>query len=560
MSTTPRVSAAKRDWGHDTSNCNILHIDMDAFYASIEIARHPELKGKPVIVGDGPRSVVSAASYEARAYGVNSAMPTAKARRLCPDGIFLPVDMEYYQFISSRIFDEIFCKITDQIEKVSIDECYMDVHSAMLRWSTPIEIGRWIRNETESRFHLTCSIGIASNKLIAKMASTNAKPDGMLLIPENQNANFVSIMPLRAIPGIGSSISRSLKAWGINDIYSLRTVSEETLQRITGSYSSAHMLYQSAHGIDERQIVNNAKEKSIGTERTFDYDTTDIEEVNKLLRYCCNEVARSLRKHELVAYTVTLKLRFGNLHYVTRSRTMRNATDVAYELYKQVTELLNAINPQIKNTEFDDTDVSQHVPSYLSREKNSRETQYKEITSKEKEGEQLNDYKSEDDLKSKRNKSKTRLLSPIRLAGVSVSNLRKGKHTPIQPSIDDIYEKENREPTFNNNAQTRDNYAHSSNLNKNKSTRKATITLHSSINAASTSNTANTNNVTDTKFNSDTKSNHNTTNVTNASSKTDISCARKISNSNKLTRIRRAEQVLDEVKEKYGENIANLGI
>ena len=180
--------------------------------------------------------------------------------------------------------------------------------------------------------------------------------------------------------------------------------------------------------------------------------------------------------------------------------------------------------------------------------------------SKEKEGEQLNDYKSEDELKSKRNKSKTRLLSPIRLAGVSVSNLRKGKHTPIQPSIDDIYEKENREPTFNNNAQTRDNHAHSSNLNKNKSTRKVSITLHSSTNATNTSNTASTNNATDTRCNSDTKSNYNTNNATKTYGKTGTSCARKINNSNKLTRIRRAEQVLDEVKEKYGENIANLGI
>ncbi|MBY8968130.1 DNA polymerase IV, partial [Algiphilus sp. NNCM1] len=156
----------------------MLHIDMDAFYASLEVARHPEYRGKPVIIGVGNRSVVSAASYEARQYGVNSAMASSRAQKLCPNGIFLPVDMRYYRAMSHRIFEEVFSRITDRIEQVSVDECYMDVSGALLRWGSPRAIGAWIREQVVSRYNVTCSVGIAANKLVAKMASTNAKPNG----------------------------------------------------------------------------------------------------------------------------------------------------------------------------------------------------------------------------------------------------------------------------------------------------------------------------------------------------------------------------------------------
>lgn len=142
MSTAPRIAAAKRDWGHDEAGCTVLHIDMDAFYASLEVARHPEYRGKPVIIGVGNRSVVSAASYEARQYGVNSAMASSRAQKLCPNGIFLPVDMSYYRAMSHRIFKEVFSRITGRIEQVSVDECYMDVSGALLRWGSPVPSGR----------------------------------------------------------------------------------------------------------------------------------------------------------------------------------------------------------------------------------------------------------------------------------------------------------------------------------------------------------------------------------------------------------------------------------
>lgn len=208
MSNAPRNAAANRDWGHDERGCTMLHIDMDAFFASLEIARHPEIAGKPVIIGTGPRAVVSAANYEARKYGINSAMAAARAHQLCPDGVFLPVDGAYYRQVSRQIFTDIFSQVTDAIEQVSVDECYMDVSGALLRWGSPTRIGAWLREQVAARFHITCSVGVACNKLVAKMASTNAKPNGMLLIPASQHAAFVQMMPLRAIPGIGPALER----------------------------------------------------------------------------------------------------------------------------------------------------------------------------------------------------------------------------------------------------------------------------------------------------------------------------------------------------------------
>lgn len=269
MSTAPRLAAAKRDWGHDETGCTVLHIDMDAFYASLEVARHPELKGKPVIIGTGTRSVVSAASYEARRYGVNSAMASARARQLCPDGVFLPVDMHYYRMMSRRIVEEVFSQVTDRFEQVSVDEAYMDVSGALLAWQRPTRIGAWIRQEVASRFHVTCSVGVAANKLVAKMASTNAKPDGMLLIPVARHAEFVQMMPLRGIPGIGPSLERRLAEWGVKTVADLAKMSEQTLTTAVGSQTMAHGLYMAARGMDGRAVTPYTPEKSIGSESTF---------------------------------------------------------------------------------------------------------------------------------------------------------------------------------------------------------------------------------------------------------------------------------------------------
>ncbi|RSX54995.1 DNA polymerase IV [Bifidobacterium dolichotidis] len=389
MSTAPRIAAAKRDWGHDETGCTILHIDMDAFFASLEIARNPELRGKPVIIGTGPRAVVSAASYEARRYGVNSAMPAATAQRLCPNGVFLPVDIKYYRAVSHQIFHNILSQITDRIEQVSVDECYMDVSGALLQWGSPTAIARHVRAEVAKRFGITCSVGIAANKLVAKMASTNAKPDGMLLIPAARSAEFVQLMPLRGIPGIGPSLEKRLNAWGINSVAELATYSPAQLEQATGSAAAAKHLWQASHGIDTRVVTTEREEKSIGAERTFNTDTTDTATVHALLRRCCEEVAATLRRKRLFTRTLTVKLRFSDLSYMTRSRTMQRPTDASSDLYPLATQLLT----EMLGMET----TSDAVP----------------------------------------------LPRAIRLAGISTGSLSARERTAIQPTLDDLFD----EPT-----------------------------------------------------------------------------------------------------------------
>ena len=392
MSTAPRIAAAKCDWGHDEAGCTVLHIDMDAFYASLEVARHPEYRGKPVVIGVGNRSVVSAASYEARQYGINSAMASSRAQKLCPNGIFLPVDMRYYRAMSHRIFKEVFSRITDRIEQVSVDECYMDVSGALLQWGSPSAIGAWIREQVALRYNITCSVGIAANKLVAKMASTNAKPNGMLMIPVARHAQFVQMMPLRGIPGIGPSLERRLNAWGVNSVADLARMSLESLEQATGSALSAHGLYQAARGLDDRPVVPYTQEKSIGAERTFEADTQDMRQVCSMLRWCCDDVATSLRKRGFLARKVMVKLRFPDLSYATKGRTLDCPTDAASVLYPQCVDLLLVMMGMAPE--------SVHAVS---------------------------------------------LARPVRLAGMSASGLVLAKETAIQPSLDDLLEEKEAE-------------------------------------------------------------------------------------------------------------------
>lgn len=383
---------------------------MDAFYASLEVARRPELKGRPVIIGTGPRSVVSAASYEARRYGVNSAMPSARARQLCPDGVFLPVDMRYYRSVSRRIMTEVLHAVTDRVEQVSVDEGYMDVSGALLAWKRPSAIGAWIRSEVERRFRVTCSVGIAANKLVAKMASTNAKPNGMLLIPAARSAQFVQMMPLRGIPGIGPSLEQRLNAWGVDSVADLAAMSEESLERATGSRAAAHGLWMASHGLDERVVTPVRVEKSIGSEETLLEDTTDQRTVLRLLREACDEVAGSLRRRGFVARTVTVKLRFDDLSYRTRSHTMERPTDTAGVLYPECVRLLHAM------LAMGGESGGLGRTGETGRTGGSGESAWTEPS------------------------PDAPLPKLIRLAGMSASGLSPAESTAVQPSLDDMIE------------------------------------------------------------------------------------------------------------------------
>lgn len=342
MSTAPRSAAVRHDWGHDETGCTVLHVDMDAFYASCEVARHPELRGLPLIIGTGARAVVSAASYEARAFGVNSAMPVAKARQLCPQGVFLPVDMDYYRGVSRAIF-ALMGQVTDRIERTSVDEGYMDVRGALLRWKSPTAIGAWIRAEVSRRFHVTCSVGVASNKMVAKIASTNAKPDGMLLVPVARQAEFVQMLPLRSIPGIGPALGKRFANWGVTTVADLAQLTEPQIARITGSPAGARALWLAARGESEHVVTPHTPEKSIGSERTLPEDTSDWREVTALLRHAGDEVASSLRARGLMARTLSVKLRFADLSYATRTRALDEATDLASSIIPQACALTRSL-------------------------------------------------------------------------------------------------------------------------------------------------------------------------------------------------------------------------
>lgn len=362
---------------------------MDAFFASCEIARNPQLRGLPVIVGTGARAVVSAASYEARRFGVNSAMPVAVARRRCPQGVFLPVDMAYYRSVSARVF-AIFEEVTPFIEKVSVDEGYLDVSGALGAWPEgPEQIGAWIRRNVHDRLGVTCSVGIASNKLIAKLASTTAKPNGMLIVPKGRNAEFIQVMPLRSVPGIGPSMEKSLAAWGCTTVAQLAVLSEDDLVHATGSRVEAHRLWLAARGEDERHLVVAAPEKSVGYERTFDVDHATLGPVDALVRTCSEEVAARLRARELVGRTVSVKVRYSDLHYVSRVHSLDRPVNTAAEIYPVAHELLCSL-----------FGLGHAAP---------------------------------DDA---------RLVQPVRLAGVSVSSLESVHGAAYQPTLEDLLEQQ----------------------------------------------------------------------------------------------------------------------
>ena len=233
MSRAPRSEAARRAWGEDDSATPILHVDMDAFFVSVELLTRPELRGLPVVVGgrDG-RGVVSAASYEARAYGVNSAMPMATALRRCPQAVVLPVRHGVYSAVSRRMM-AILGEVTPLLEQLSVDEAFLDVTGARRRMGSPVAIGRWIREQVRDRVGVPASVGIASTKFVAKLASAHAKPDGLLLVPAGATQDFLDTLPVGALWGVGEKSAQALARWGITDV---RTLAATDVRRSNASW------------------------------------------------------------------------------------------------------------------------------------------------------------------------------------------------------------------------------------------------------------------------------------------------------------------------------------
>lgn len=322
----------------DDTGCAILHVDMDAFFVSVELLERPELRGRPVIVGGaGARGVVSAASYEAREYGVHSAMPMTRARRLCPHAVVLPVSHGKYSRVSASVF-ELFRSITPLVEPLSLDEAFLDVSGAVRRLGRPAEIARSIREQVRAQQGITCSVGVASTKFVAKLASTRCKPDGLLVVPADGVVEFLHPLPVASLWGVGERTEQALARLGLRTVGQLAQVPVATLQRELGNALGAH-LHELSWGRDPRDVVAHSPDKSIGAEETFETDVDDPEVIRRELLRLAERVGERLRAGGHAARTVSVKLRMANFKTITRSRTLAEPTDLARVIYITACEL-----------------------------------------------------------------------------------------------------------------------------------------------------------------------------------------------------------------------------
>jgi len=321
--------------GVDDITATMLHIDMDAFFASVELLDHPELVHLPVVIGHrSGRSVVTAANYVARKYGVNSAMPMAIALRRCPAAIVLEPHMSRYAEVSRQVMG-IFTDMTPMVEPLSIDEAFLDVAGARRLHGSPAQIAEKIRARVFAETGLTCSVGAASTKFVAKLASGRAKPDGLLVIPAEDTIGFLHPLPVGALWGVGATTEQALLGLGLRQVRDIAHAPIEMLQRAVG-VAAAHKLHDLSWGIDPRTINLEREEKSVGHEVTFEHDVTDVARLRSELLRQSDAVAAKLRGNGLVARTVVLKLRYADFSTVTRSRTLNEPTNVGRRIYEEV--------------------------------------------------------------------------------------------------------------------------------------------------------------------------------------------------------------------------------
>lgn len=323
----------------------ILHVDMDAFYASVEERDRPELVGQPVIVGGTPdgRGVVAAANYVSRKFGVHSAMPTARALRLCPQAIVLPPRMDHYAEISRQI-REIFDRYTPLVEPLSLDEAFLDVTGSAGLFGQAPEIGLRIKQDIKRELALVASVGVAPNKFLAKIASDLNKPDGFLVVEVERIQEFLDPLPVGRLWGVGRVADGVLQQLGTRTIGQLRAQPVELLREHFGK--SGDHLWELAHGIDQRRVVPDREAKSISHETTFATDIADLEALRAWLLELTEQVARRLRRHQLRGRTVQLKVRFADFSTITRAQTLPQATNVTLELWHAADELLRERLPK----------------------------------------------------------------------------------------------------------------------------------------------------------------------------------------------------------------------
>jgi len=329
----------------DDSGCHILHVDMDAFYASVELRTRPDLVGKPVIVGGlGGRAVVLSATYEARAFGVHSAMPMSRARRLCPQAVVIPPTSGAYSAASRGVM-EVFRSITPLVEPLSLDEAFLDVRGAQRRLGSPLVIAELIRARVVDEQRITCSIGVAPSKFVAKLASSRSKPDGLLVVPRDAVIEFLHPLPVGALWGVGERTEEVLTRLGLRTIGDIAHTPRSTLERALGPAAGSH-LAALAWGRDERRVVLHEPDKSIGAEETFARDVDNPDVVRRELLRLSERTAARLRATGQVGRTVSIKVRFADFTTITRAKTLHDATDVARVVYDTATALYDALGLQ----------------------------------------------------------------------------------------------------------------------------------------------------------------------------------------------------------------------
>jgi DNA polymerase-4 len=326
----------------DDTGCHVLHVDMDAFFASVELLRRPELRGTPVIVGGGgSRGVVLSATYEARAFGVASAMPMVRARRLCPQAVVIAPTHGAYAQASAGVM-EVFRSVTPLVEPLSLDEAFLDVRGAARRLGSPRLVGEWLRATVEDEQGITCSVGVASTKFVAKLASAHCKPDGLLVVPADGVVAFLHPLPVAALWGVGEKTEEVLRKLGLHTVGDLAATPVKTLQRALGPAVGAH-LSALAWGRDERVVTPAEPEKSVGAEETFPVDVDDPRVVRRELLRLSERTAARLRAAGQVGRTVSIKVRFADFTTITRSKTLPEATDVGRVVYETAAGLYEAL-------------------------------------------------------------------------------------------------------------------------------------------------------------------------------------------------------------------------
>jgi DNA polymerase-4 len=332
----------------------ILHVDMDAFYVSVELRRRPELVGKPVVVGGtGPRGVIAAASYEARRYGVRSALPSVTARRLCPQAVFLPGDHALYASVSAEVH-EILTSVTPLVEPLALDEAFLDVSGCLRLLGPGATIAAGIRDRVWNELQLRCSVGVAPNKFLAKLASVAAKPvasadgvregRGVVEVLPGHELEFLHPLPVQALWGVGPATLQRLQRFGVRTVGDLADLEESTLVASVGAAHGQH-LHRLSWGLDNRPVEPDREVKSIGHEETFATDLHSHAELAPELVRLCDAVAARLRAHGTAARTVTLKVRFAGFDTITRSITLATGVSTAHAIVAAVDPLLRAIDP-----------------------------------------------------------------------------------------------------------------------------------------------------------------------------------------------------------------------